>query len=97
MRNRLLGIAAKDFDVAPSARPDTVHSLFARTIPVGMQFRVCLVLMDGQAVEGATFRADGYYLARRRSATCASPPRRRTLGGRIARSMVCSTTRSPTT
>lgn len=69
VRDRLLGVAAKDFDVATDARPDTVQTLFSRTIPVGLQFGVCLVVVDGQAVEVATFRADGRYLDGRRPTT----------------------------
>ncbi len=69
VRDRLLGVVAKDFDVATDARPDTVQALFSRTIPVGVRFGVCLVVVDGQTVEVATFRADGHYLDGRRPAT----------------------------
>lgn len=69
VRDRLLGVAAKDFDVATDARPDGVQRLFSHTIPVGVQFGVCLVVVDGQTVEVATFRADGHYLDGRRPAT----------------------------
>ncbi len=69
VRDRLLGIVAKDFDVATDARPDAVRTLFSRTIPVGVQFGVCLVVVNGQTVEVATFRADGRYLDGRRPAT----------------------------
>ena len=69
VRDRLLGVAAKDFDVATDARPDAVQTLFSRTIPVGVQFGVCLVVVNGQPVEVATFRADGHYLDGRRPTT----------------------------
>lgn len=69
VRDRLLGVAAKDFDVATDARPDTVQALFSRTVPVGVQFGVCLVVVNGQTVEVATFRADGRYLDGRRPTT----------------------------
>lgn len=69
VRDRLLGVVAKDFDVATDARPDAVQTLFSRTVPVGVQFGVCLVVVDGQTVEVATFRADGRYLDGRRPAT----------------------------
>ena len=69
VRDRMLGVAAKDFDVATDARPDVVQSLFSRTIPVGVQFGVCLVVVDGQTVEVATFRADGRYLDGRHPTT----------------------------
>ena len=69
VRDRLLCVPAKDFDVATDARPDAVQTLFSRTIPVGVQFGVCLVVVNGQTVEVATFRADGRYLDGRRPAT----------------------------
>ena len=62
VRDRLLGREPKDFDVATDARPAVVQRLFARTVPVGAQFGVVLVVQDGARVEVATFRADGAYL-----------------------------------
>jgi len=58
----LLGNAPKDFDVATSARPDEVQSLFRRTTAIGAAFGVIQVRLGGNsAVEVATFRADGDY------------------------------------
>lgn len=62
VRDRLLGHEPKDFDIATSAPAATVQQLFARTIPVGVQFGVVVVVIDGQAVEVATFRSDAVYL-----------------------------------
>ncbi len=62
VRDRLLGVAAKDFDVATDAPPDTVQRLFAKTVPVGAQFGVVLVVIDGHAIEVATFRSDEAYV-----------------------------------
>lgn len=50
-----------DFDIATSARPDQVAKLFRRTIPVGAQFGVLLVLQDSHPFEVATFRTDLKY------------------------------------
>ena len=61
VRDRLLGIEAKDFDVATSARSTDVQALFSHTIPIGIQFGVVIVLLDGISYEVATFRADGAY------------------------------------
>lgn len=61
VRDRLLGVDAKDFDIATDARTDAVQALFPRTIPVGMQFGVCLVIVDKCSFEVATFRTDGGY------------------------------------
>ncbi len=70
VRDLLLGLEPKDFDVATSATPDRVTALFPRTQSVGAHFGVTLVLdeVDGEAVatEVATFRHDGAYLDGRR-------------------------------
>ena len=62
VRDKLLGVEPKDFDVATSARATDVQRLFAHTVPVGAQFGVVLVMGDGNPVEVATFRSDGIYL-----------------------------------
>jgi len=71
VRDMLLGIEAKDFDVATSATPDVVMDLFAKTYSVGAHFGVVLVCTpagDGAeiATEVATFRHDGAYSDGRR-------------------------------
>jgi poly(A) polymerase len=70
VRDMLLGVAAKDFDVATSARPEQVMAAFPRTEAVGAHFGVVLVIdkVDGQrvATEVATFRHDGAYSDGRR-------------------------------
>jgi poly(A) polymerase len=62
VRDKLLGVEPKDFDVATSARATDVQRLFDRTMPVGAQFGVVLVMRNGHAIEVATFRSDGVYL-----------------------------------
>lgn len=66
VRDLLLGVPPKDFDVATSAHPDVVLSLFPRTFAVGAHFGVVLVCeeVDGREIvtEVATFRSDGAYL-----------------------------------
>lgn len=70
VRDLLLGRAPKEFDVATSATPDEVESLFRRTIEVGKAFGVVRVReeVDGTDTETevATFRADGVYIDGRR-------------------------------
>ena len=61
VRDMLLGVRAKDYDVATNAEPADVVSLFPRTLRVGARFGVIIVLMEGQQVETATFRSDGDY------------------------------------
>lgn len=61
VRDMLLGRAAKDYDVATSARPKEIIRLFRRTIKVGAKFGVIIVLTDDQQVEVATFRTEADY------------------------------------
>ncbi len=61
VRDLLLGRTPHDYDVATSALPAQVRQLFPRTVAVGEQFGVILVLQDGAEVQVATFRADGEY------------------------------------
>jgi poly(A) polymerase len=69
VRDRLLGHEPKDFDVATDAPAEIVQRLFPRTVPVGVQFGVVLVVLDGNSFEVATFRADAAYLDGRRPAS----------------------------
>jgi poly(A) polymerase len=66
VRDHLLGLSPKDYDVATDARPEQVRALFRRTVAVGLSFGVVHVLgprTDGgpMRVEVATFRSDGVY------------------------------------
>ena len=61
VRDQLMGIPPKDYDVATNARPSQVMRVFPRTVAVGAQFGVVLVLSDEHQVEVATFRSDGNY------------------------------------
>jgi len=69
VRDLLLGRAPADYDVATSATPREVMSIFPKTFAVGAQFGVVLVparvLVPSEEhghIEVATFRADGAYL-----------------------------------
>jgi poly(A) polymerase len=71
VRDLLLGVEPKDFDVATSATPDVVMKMFAKTYSVGAHFGVVLVCNAGGdggeiATEVATFRHDGAYSDGRR-------------------------------
>lgn len=66
VRDLLLGLEPKDFDVATDAPAATVQQLFRRTIAVGAQFGVVLVADYGPAIEVATFREDEEYRDGRR-------------------------------
>jgi len=62
VRDSLMGKVPHDFDIATSARPEQVQALFPRTVPVGVQFGVVLVVEHGREYQVATFRSDGAYL-----------------------------------
>src|ERR1700704_2900915 len=62
VRDSLMGEAPHDFDIATSAHPEQVQALFPRTVPVGVQFGVVLVVENGKEFQVATFRSDGAYL-----------------------------------
>jgi putative nucleotidyltransferase with HDIG domain len=66
VRDLLLGREPEDFDVATSATPDQVLTMFEKTFAVGAHFGVVLVSSPGLGgeevvTEVATFRSDGAY------------------------------------
>ncbi|HYR78786.1 MAG TPA: CCA tRNA nucleotidyltransferase [Candidatus Dormibacteraeota bacterium] len=66
VRDRILGVEPKDFDIATDARPEVVQNLFDRTVAVGAKFGVIEVLIGDEHFQIATFRADAAYLDGRR-------------------------------
>jgi poly(A) polymerase len=67
VRDQLLGVTPKDYDIATDARPEQVTALFSNAIQIGAQFGVIFVPEENaHGVEVATFRADGDYLDGRR-------------------------------
>jgi len=62
VRDALLGLPPKDYDIATSARPKEVQALFPRTVAVGAHFGVICVLEGGYQFDVATFRSDEAYV-----------------------------------
>ncbi len=62
VRDALLGKAPKDYDIATDAQPGEVQRIFPQTIPLGTQFGVVLVVLEGESFAVTTFRFDGPYL-----------------------------------
>jgi len=62
VRDLLLGRRVSDVDIATSAPPAKVESLFPKTIPVGKQFGVIVVIVGEHQYEVATFRTDQGYV-----------------------------------
>lgn len=70
VRDQLLGLPPKDYDVATNAHPDQVRELFGRrrTLAIGAAFGVIAVQARKplHPIDVATFRTDGNYLDGRR-------------------------------
>ncbi len=66
VRDMLLGIKPKDYDIVTSAKPDEIEEILEHTIPVGKQFGVILAVQNGHNFEIATFRSDSGYSDGRR-------------------------------
>ena len=66
VRDAQLGKAPKDYDIATDAKPEDIEQLFRKTIPVGKQFGVIMVLEAGHEYQVATFRAEADYTDGRR-------------------------------
>jgi poly(A) polymerase len=69
VRDRILGLKAKDYDIATDARPEVVARLFDNTVSVGAKFGVMLVVLGSDQFEVATFRAEAGYADGRRPST----------------------------
>ena len=57
VRDLLLGRRPKDFDVATSATPEEVRSVFRRSRIIGRRFQIVHVMCGAETVEVSTFRA----------------------------------------
>jgi len=66
VRDSLLGREPTDYDIATNARPEQIEQLFSRTIPVGRQFGVIIVVLEGLQFQIATYRSEADYTDGRR-------------------------------
>lgn len=58
VRDLLLGLKPKDFDIATNAKPEQIHKLFKRKRLIGRRFRLVHVLFGARDfIEVATFRS----------------------------------------
>ncbi len=96
VRDQLLGIEAKDCDVATSATAEEVQDLFTGRVTdlVGKSFGVVRVREGEEFFEVAMFRQDGAYMDGRHPVNARRPRRRRTRSGATSPSTACSTIRS---
>ncbi|RZI41445.1 polynucleotide adenylyltransferase PcnB [Herbaspirillum sp. HC18] len=56
VRDLLLGVAPKDFDVATNATPEQVKRLFRRAFIIGKRFQIVHVMFGQEIIEVTTFR-----------------------------------------
>lgn len=61
VRDMVMGVEPEDYDIATSAAPNEVTSLFERTVAVGAAFGVVLVIVEGKGHEVATYRTERGY------------------------------------
>lgn len=70
VRDLVMGKSPKDFDLVTNAKPEQVSQLFPKTLEIGKQFGITMVVNETPAgshtTEVATFRNDGAYLDMRR-------------------------------
>ncbi len=57
VRDLLIGLQPKDFDIATNAHPETVHRLFRNSRLIGRRFKLVHVFFGREIIEVATFRA----------------------------------------
>ena len=57
VRDLMLGLKPKDFDVATDATPEQINQLFRRSRIVGRRFQIVHVRMGSEIIEVTTFRA----------------------------------------
>lgn len=66
VRDFLMKRPSDDIDIATSASVDEIQALFPKTIPVGVNFGIVIVVHEGFQFEVATFRKDRGYVDGRR-------------------------------
>lgn len=57
VRDILLGLSPKDFDIATNATPEQINELFRNCRLIGRRFRLAHILFGREIIEVATFRA----------------------------------------
>lgn len=66
VRDALLGRPFADIDIVTDATPEEIVKYFKKTVPVGINFGVVMVVEDEVSLEVATLRTDGSYKDGRR-------------------------------
>lgn len=66
VRDHILGLPIHDVDIATSAYPEEIKSIFKKTIDTGIKHGTVTVLMDDESYEITTFRTESGYQDYRR-------------------------------
>lgn len=66
VRDYIMKHPSDDIDIATDADVETVQKIFPKTIPVGVQFGIVIVVLEGYQFEVATFRKESGYKDGRR-------------------------------
>ncbi len=66
VRDSLMGVVPKDYDITTNALPLEVKALFKKTVDTGIQHGTVTVVENGENYEVTTYRIDGEYLDNRR-------------------------------
>jgi len=61
VRDMVLGVEPKDWDIATDAKPWEVKEIFAETIDTGIKHGTVTVVINGKKFEVTTYRSDGRY------------------------------------
>ena len=62
IRDHLIDIEPKDFDVVTNATPEEVHAIFSNSRLIGRRFRLVHVTFGREVIEVSTFRANAAHL-----------------------------------
>lgn len=66
VRDSIMGVEPKDYDITTSATPEQIKSIFKKTIDTGIEHGTVTVVENGENYEITTYRIDGEYLDNRR-------------------------------
>lgn len=62
VRDMLMGVSPKDFDITTNATPEQIKNVFRRTVDTGIKHGTVTVLINDDSYEVTTYRLDGEYL-----------------------------------
>ena len=66
VRDCILGLSPKDYDITTSATPEITQGLFEKTIPTGLEHGTVTVVIEHEGFEVTTYRTEGKYIDNRR-------------------------------